>query len=376
MSRLTLDQLKQLQNHKHCTSGTSLLHPYLQPFWKWLAKYYPQKVSPNMISIMALGINITTSFLLIYHCPTVSSNAPNWVFIISALGLFVYQTLNATKQAHFTCNLSPFNELFNQSCHSVCIVIVAITEGIAMELCDHPRVMALFCLMSYVAFYCEHWCAYIKGESRIEKFDVTEIQLFTVFLFCASALFGSSVWSRTIPVIGYPYRVIPVMCYAIGFLNSVRHVVNIVIDGGCGDNGATIADTSVISPLSNIGLIIFFGISTASQSKCDICQQHPILFLLFIGMLCAKVTNLLVIAHLTRSEIRSFDKSLTALLVIFLNQYFGSLFNEYILLWICFLFTALELVHFLTNIFKEIASFLRVSIFGLSPIAEAIKKIK
>jgi ethanolaminephosphotransferase len=47
--------------------------------------------------------------------------APSWTYLQAALGLFLYQTLDATdgKQARRTQSSSPLGELFDHGCDSM-----------------------------------------------------------------------------------------------------------------------------------------------------------------------------------------------------------------------------------------------------------------
>lgn len=49
------------------------------------------------------------------------AQAPSWAFIMSAVGLFIYQSLDAIdgKQARRTNSSSPLGELFDHGCDAV-----------------------------------------------------------------------------------------------------------------------------------------------------------------------------------------------------------------------------------------------------------------
>ena len=51
--------------------------------------------------------------------------------------------------------------------------------------------------------------------------------------------------------------------------------------------------------------------------------SHPIATVLLITVSMAKITNKLIIASMTKSELNIWDTSLCPLLVMFLNQYWG-----------------------------------------------------
>ena len=61
----------------------------------------PLWLAPNLITMLGLMVNILTSLLLVLYCPTATEIAPWWTTASAALGLFIYQTLDAIdgKQA-------------------------------------------------------------------------------------------------------------------------------------------------------------------------------------------------------------------------------------------------------------------------------------
>lgn len=68
--RLSRHQLKRLEDHRYSSSGKSLLEPCIQPFWCWLVGQVPLWMAPNLITIVGLAVNVITTLILVYHCPT------------------------------------------------------------------------------------------------------------------------------------------------------------------------------------------------------------------------------------------------------------------------------------------------------------------
>ncbi|XP_002120852.2 choline/ethanolaminephosphotransferase 1 [Ciona intestinalis] len=376
MEVLTVAQLKGLEKHKYSSSGSSLVEPVMQVFWRWLIELFPMWIAPNMITIIGLIVNIVCSFLLMWYCPTATETAPSWVYFINCIGLFIYQALDAIdgKQARRTGSSTPLGELFDHGCDSVSCVFVALASSISMQLGDHTWVMFTMSVSSYFTFYFGHWCSYVTGVLQFGLIDVTEIQLFTMLIFFISGSFGPAVWSSQIPVLGYPLHVVPFIFVVVGCLVTYVRFTRKIMNGGCGQNGSTIADTSVISPFFNIAVVVAFCMMIATQSKTMLFHNHPVLYLLFFGFVSAKVTNRLVVAHMTRSELHLLDTSLLGPAALFLNQYFGFYVNEYFLLWICFIHSTFDFMQYMVQTYNQIADHLNVYIFSLAPREGAKKK--
>lgn len=54
-------------------------------------------IAPNLITIIGLFINVVTSLALIYYNPDGkdTNSPPRWTYLACALGLFIYQSLDA-----------------------------------------------------------------------------------------------------------------------------------------------------------------------------------------------------------------------------------------------------------------------------------------
>lgn len=73
----------------------------------------------------------------VYRCsPDAKVEAPRWACALSALGLFVYQSLDAIdgKQARRTGTANPLGELFDHGCDSLSTVFVALSACVAVQL--------------------------------------------------------------------------------------------------------------------------------------------------------------------------------------------------------------------------------------------------
>merc|ERR1719430_793226 len=101
---LTEPELRKLKEHKYSSKCISILDPAMQKYWNWLVTLVPLWVAPNLITIVGLAINILTSVILMYYSPPATEQAPWWALLLCAVGLFLYQSLDAIdgKQARRT----------------------------------------------------------------------------------------------------------------------------------------------------------------------------------------------------------------------------------------------------------------------------------
>lgn len=62
-------QLKMLGDHKYYAEDSSLLDPYLQPYWNFVVKLIPMWMAPNLITLAGLVVNIVTTLFVMWYSP-------------------------------------------------------------------------------------------------------------------------------------------------------------------------------------------------------------------------------------------------------------------------------------------------------------------
>nr|XP_033774649.1 choline/ethanolaminephosphotransferase 1 isoform X1 [Geotrypetes seraphini]XP_033774650.1 choline/ethanolaminephosphotransferase 1 isoform X1 [Geotrypetes seraphini]XP_033774653.1 choline/ethanolaminephosphotransferase 1 isoform X1 [Geotrypetes seraphini]XP_033774654.1 choline/ethanolaminephosphotransferase 1 isoform X1 [Geotrypetes seraphini]XP_033774655.1 choline/ethanolaminephosphotransferase 1 isoform X1 [Geotrypetes seraphini]XP_033774656.1 choline/ethanolaminephosphotransferase 1 isof len=368
---LTRHQLKRLEEHRYQSSGRSLLEPLMQGFWEWLVRRVPTWIAPNLITIVGLLVNITTTLILVYYCPTAREQAPVWVYISCALGLFIYQSLDAIdgKQARRTNSSTPLGELFDHGCDSLSTVFVVLGTCIAVQLGTNPDWMFFCCFAGMFMFYCAHWQTYVSGTLRFGIVDVTEAGLSVIMLYLVTGALGIQFWSNTIPVLNIQMKILPALCTVAGTIFSCTNYFHVIFTGGVGKNGSTIAGTSVLSPVLHIGSVIVLAAMISKKSAVQLFEKHPCLYILTFGLVSAKVTNKLVVAHMTKSEMYLHDSAFTGPALLFLNQYFNSFIDEYLVLWLALILSLIDLVRYSVSVCNQIASHLRIEVFRIkSPV--------
>ncbi|XP_067135768.1 choline/ethanolaminephosphotransferase 1-like isoform X3 [Centruroides vittatus] len=366
---LTPTQLKKLSNHEYSALGLTLLDPYVQPYWNWIVEKFPIWFAPNLMTILGLLINVVTSLLLVYFSPDARQEAPRWSFFLCALGLFIYQTLDACdgKQARRTKTSTPLGELFDHGCDSLSTVFVSLGVCIAVQLGTYPAWMFFQCFTAITLFYCAHWQTYVSGILRFGKFDVTEAQFSIMVVHIISAIFGPTIWSLKIPILRIQLKILPTILVIVVVSVVMYGYMIIIFTGGAGKNGSTVAGTSVLSPSIPISLVVIPAFIIYRKSTYNIYENHPCLYILAFGMVASKVTNRLVIAHMTKSEMDYLDSILIGPGMLFLNQYFNTFMNEYVVLWLCLVYSAADLFHYCMIVCNQISAHLKIHLFSIAP---------
>ncbi|XP_055600701.1 cholinephosphotransferase 1 isoform X5 [Uranotaenia lowii] len=409
---LQQSQLKKLGDHKYNCVNVSLLDPFLQPWWCWLVSKVPLWLAPNLITIVGLIVNILTTLILVYFSPNGREEPPRWASALCAFGLFVYQSLDAIdgKQARRTNSSSPLGELFDHGCDSISTVFVALSACISVQLGFYPRWMFFQCFCAMTLFYCAHWQTYVSGTLRFGRIDVTEAQCTIIGIHMISAIFGPGIWMTKIPVLGWTWNHSVNVFFGLGFLQvfvtfcrtfreggvgkngstvalpimggiDIKIVplyfavfvfgllaygnASVIFTGGVGKNGSTVAGTSVLSPIIPFLFVVVPAYVISQKSTEQIYENYPALYIMAFGMITAKVTNRLVVAHMTKSEMEYLDWGLIGPLCLFLNQYFNNFLSEYWVLWFAMLWCSIDMVRYCGQVCLEICAYLRIELFRI-----------
>ncbi|XP_076034668.1 choline/ethanolaminephosphotransferase 1 bbc isoform X2 [Oratosquilla oratoria] len=369
MGQLKEQQLKQLNEHRYSCTSTSLMDPMMQRWWVWLVSKCPMWLAPNLITITGLLINIVTSLILIYYSPDAKEEVPWWTCFLCALGLFTYQSLDAIdgKQARRTGNSSPLGELFDHGCDSLSTVFVSLSVCCAVQLGTHANWMFFQCMMAVTLFYCAHWQTYVSGTLRFGFIDVTEAQFGVMAILMVSSVFGSSFWSSKVPGTDVMIHDLYIAFGVLQLIIQMKTYIPIILWGGAGKHGSTIAGTSVLSPIVPLFSILAPSLIIAWRSPDGIYQHNPTLYLLTFGMVAARVTNRLVVAHMTKSEMEYIDSSLMGPVILFLNQCLNCPISEHVLLWIVCAYVVYDLIKYCYEVCQEICVHLRIHLFTIVP---------
>ncbi|XP_009464144.1 PREDICTED: cholinephosphotransferase 1 [Nipponia nippon] len=294
--------------------------------------------------------------------------APFWAYILGALGLFIYQSLDAIdgKQARRTNSSSPLGELFDHGCDSISTVFVVLGSCIAIRLGTNPDWLFFCCFVGLFMFYSAHWQTYVSGILRFGKVDVTEVQIAITMLLLISAYGGTAVWDYKVPLVGLEVKFFAVFGILCGIALSSFNYFRVIFGGGVGKNGSTIAGTSVLSPGLHIGLLITLAIMIYKKSTTRLFEKHSCLYVLTFGFVNAKISQKLVVAHMTKSEICLQDTAFIGPGLLFLDQYFNSFIDEYIVLWIALFISLFDMLRYATGVCLQIAAHLHIHVFRIS----------
>ncbi|KAF7633149.1 hypothetical protein Mgra_00007428 [Meloidogyne graminicola] len=364
--QLNHSQLVRMGEHVYSAIDSSWLDQLcMSKFWNYLVEWYPLWLAPNLITLIGLLINLVTVLILSHFCYSATEQAPSWAYFQAAIGLFLYQSLDATdgKQARRTQSSSPLGELFDHGCDSLTQVFVTLNVCYAMQLGTERHLVLTVMFFSIALFYTAHWSTYCTGQLRFSKFDVTEAQMTVIGILLFTSIVGADIWN--IRIFGWQLKIICMLTCLVAAIWQFSGYLNVIFNEGVGKNGSTVADTSVICPLCPLLAVCIPFLMLYCKSTSRIYDQNITLLCLCFGAIGAKATNRLIIAHMSRSELEVWDWIYLSPFIMILNQYYDYIIDEYLLLLIATIYAHISLIIFCVLICKQFCGFLNISCFKI-----------
>ncbi|RMC19722.1 hypothetical protein DUI87_03286 [Hirundo rustica rustica] len=82
-------------------------------------------------------------------------------------------------------------------------------------------------------------------------------------------------------------------------------------------------------------------------------ERHPCLYILTFSFVSANITNKLVVAHMTKSEMYLYDTAFISPALLFLDQHFNSFIDEYIVLWFALIPSLFDLLRYCVSVCNQ-----------------------
>jgi ethanolaminephosphotransferase len=160
MPILSGDDAEYLRSYQYSGGDLSILYRYaLSPFSEYLVdKAVPLWLAPNIITAAALSSSILTYLLDLHECPELPCDGPNWIYLVAAVAIFAYQTLDNMdgKQARRTASSSALGMLFDHGIDAMNCTIASTVLACSLNL-HKPFELFWLWAIATVPFYFATW---------------------------------------------------------------------------------------------------------------------------------------------------------------------------------------------------------------------------
>lgn len=265
----------------------------LNHYWTWAVRFLPMWMAPNLVTMLGTCIMISTTLVQLYFAPHLDEPCPTWVYLLSALGLFLYQTMDALdgKQARRTGASSPLGQLFDHGCDALCTVFNLLSAAATSRA---GAGLGSYIVLSSVSitFYLAQWEEYHTGVMSCGNafYGVTEGQLSLVAIHLAAAAFGADFWLLQTPLV--PFE-LPLWHGLVGLLVAS----NVLLAFGNISNVLTgppipsdelgnkhVSKALALFQLIPIGILLVLGSLWIMGPDAGNYAEYPVLFLFPIGI--------------------------------------------------------------------------------------------
>lgn len=199
-----------LPKYQYKGTDLSLLYRYiLSPFAAFLVNNAtPRWVAPNVITLTGLLLMFVSYAVMWYYVPEIEptdeDEPPRWIFLLNAVSILFYQTLDNMdgKQARRTGSSSPLGMLFDHGCDAINSIFGSAGWMISMQLRPRSSTRDLWCCMGvlfgpYALMYIGTWEEYWTGELIMPIFNgPNEGLLGGALLSLTSFIYGPALWQQ------------------------------------------------------------------------------------------------------------------------------------------------------------------------------------
>ena len=294
---------------------------------------------------------------------------PGAAYVACALGILFYQTLDAIdgKQARRTGSSSPLGELFDHGCDAVSTIFVTLAILTSLQLGSDPWTVLWTAVTASTVFYVAHWECYVKGSLVVGAVDVTETQLMMAAVHCATAAFGAELWAYDVGMAtaGVELQLksaILIFIWGVSWLTIFKKIGSI-LEGGPGDEGTTPSETSILAPLFPIALL---WAETYYLASHETVLALGVTLMLGVGFAFARLTNKLILGHMSKSALEQWDAVHWGPVAFFANDYLGLGFAPHVMASCCVLFWITCHGMYSFNLCSEIADGLDIMVFSIA----------
>eukprot|EP00040_Diaphanoeca_grandis_P033029 m.201321 g.201321 ORF g.201321 m.201321 type:complete len:385 (-) comp32796_c4_seq9:399-1553(-) len=280
----------------------------LKPLWVWVANCVHTRFKPSVhLTVTLLFLTLSS----VFQVTTVASETVPSAAIHGFCGVtgLLFQASAASYAVHLEDSAKaagPLEVIFLQGCNAMAVGLFVL-NGVLVVNCSSTDWRFRGVVAAYCTCYVIHWQKYVSGQRRLvsRKLDVTEIQLIVSGIHVITAIFGTEMWTWHLPFVDtwQLNHVMLLFLVAQSMITIVKYM-NIILEGGPGEEGMTTADTAILSPAIPILLALLV---TRELSLSWTFKEIPNTILVGLIVLFSKISIKLIVASVSRSPLEQLD---------------------------------------------------------------------
>lgn len=191
---LSKEDIENIKTHKYQTTGYSWLDKQIDPFWNWCATKLPHAISPNMVTLSGVLIQMSAIVLIFFHDISLTKAVPTWMLFYFTFVCWAGQTTDAIdgKHARNTKRSSPLGQMMDHGCDafSNSFLIIFSSAGFRYSGAIYSVITQILVQLN---FYLYNWDENMNGimMTNYNGFGITEFQFLAISQYLLPAVFGS-----------------------------------------------------------------------------------------------------------------------------------------------------------------------------------------
>eukprot|EP00010_Vexillifera_abyssalis_P007942 CAMPEP_0201544766 /NCGR_PEP_ID=MMETSP0173_2-20130828/1383_1 /ASSEMBLY_ACC=CAM_ASM_000268 /TAXON_ID=218659 /ORGANISM="Vexillifera sp., Strain DIVA3 564/2" /LENGTH=348 /DNA_ID=CAMNT_0047953005 /DNA_START=173 /DNA_END=1216 /DNA_ORIENTATION=+ len=273
-----------------------------------LIKLFPWWLAPNLITLIGLLFVFASHILMVYYTPKLEGEAPGWTYVVCALCLFTYQTLDNLdgKQARNTGSASPLGLLFDHGCDALNTTVSTLT------LCSTLQTGAtwksgLMWWSTASVFYFTTWEELNTDFLNLPVINgPTEGLIVTMATYFWTAYRGADYWVEVNPVFGVQNNTWYIAgLIGLSLVTIISSFYNVYRSTFRTDSFAL----AIVRTIPFLLISTFFAV-WVSFSDEDILANYPRMVWWTLGLLFSKMVTHMMVAHMCREPYAPIRKTL------------------------------------------------------------------
>lgn len=287
----------------------SLIYKHvLTPLNNRLIELFPWWLAPNAITVIGLAFVFVAHLVSLYYTPRLEGLAPSWAYILYAVCLFTYQTLDNLdgRQARRTGASSPLGLLFDHGCDALNVTVSTLTLCSTIQTGPTWKSGVTWWSTASV-FYFTTWEELNTDYLNLPIINgPTEGLIITCGLYFWTAFVGADFWLEIEPTTGLQWNTLFIASLVgLSLVTIVNCFKNVFLSTFRSDTFGT----AIARIVPFLILNVFFAL-WVQFSQDDILGKYPRMVWWTLGLLFSKMVTHMMVAHMCREPYAPVRKTL------------------------------------------------------------------
>eukprot|EP00397_Hematodinium_sp_SG-2012_P010816 GEMP01010941.1.p1 GENE.GEMP01010941.1~~GEMP01010941.1.p1 ORF type:complete len:442 (+),score=52.30 GEMP01010941.1:68-1393(+) len=372
---VTAQGAKNLKKYKYNAIDNSPIYKFvLSPIAEFLVSFVPISVAPNLITLVAMILSISSHAVIAYYSWDFTQDVPPWVWLFNALILIAYQTLDNMdgKQARRTNTSSPLGMLFDHGCDAFNTGLLSMNILALHQFGTEPAFACASYFFCLTTFMFSTWEEFFSGSLSLPAVNGPTEGILIAAIMCLVAFFlgknHMELWLSDFFGLGVTVRIMIFSIFLVAAVVSVMFSVRAVVNAD--NRKLRLRDAfGALMPIIFGHILTFIIIYVPDTS---LFLAYPRILLSLLGLMFANLAIHLQLAHIQSMTFYPWRKTFFLPLLVLTCNAFLRYFDIHLvdpgnLLYVCFAGAFLSSVQFICRVVVEVAGALDISVFTIPP---------